>query len=96
MLCNERDAAIAEERDAAIAEKTIQDLLNGVEPDKLSSSLKPSLQEALTGSRPDANNNEKDHIMKEDLEDVKRSVTEIKYMMFLVVGIVALRLFGFL
>ena len=55
-----------------------------------------TIQEALTGLRADSNNNEKDHIMKEDLEDVKRSVTEIKYMMFLVMGIVALRLFGFL
>ena len=79
----------------ALQQQRVRDLMM-MEPDKLPSSLKLSLEEALSGSRSDANNNEKDHIMKEDIEDVKRAVTEIKYMMFLVVGIVALRLFGFL
>ena len=78
----------------ALQQQRVRDLM--MEPDKLPSSLKLSLEEALSGSRSDANNNEKDHIMKEDIEDVKRAVTEIKYMMFLVVGIMALRLLGFL
>lgn len=81
------------ERDASISEKTIHDLM--MDPDKLPSSLKPSLEESLSGSRSDANNNEKDDHMKEDLEDVKRAVTEIKYLLFLVSAIVALRVFGF-
>ena len=62
---------------------------------ELPASLKPSLEEALSGSRPDVNNNEKDH-MKEDLEDVKKDVTEIKYMLFVLLGALAIRLFGFL
>ena len=66
-----------------------------MDPDKLPASLKPSLEEALSGSRPDVNNNEKDH-MKEDLEDVKKAVTEIKYMLFVLLGALAIRLFGFL
>ena len=85
-MCNDLQA-FQQERDHAIAQKTLQDD---------HAITQKTIQEALTGLRPDANNNEKDHIMKEDLEDVKRAVTEIKYMMFLVVGIVALRLFGFL
>ena len=66
-----------------------------MDPDKLPASLKPSLEEALSGSRPDVNNNEKDH-MKEDLEDVRKAVTEIKYMLFVLLGALAIRLFGFL
>ena len=68
-----------------------------MDPDKLPASLKPSLEEALSGSRPDVNNNQKDHMnMKEDLEDVKKAVTEIKYMLFVLLGALAIRLFGFL
>ena len=69
-----------------------------MDPDKLPVSLKPSLEEALSGSRPDVNNNEKDH-MKEDLEDVKKDVTEIKNMLYFLLGLLgalAVRLFGFL
>ena len=80
-----------QERDAANAERTIQDLI--MNPDKLPASLKPSLEESLSGSRPDANNNERDKIidhMKEDLWEVRKEVHDVRslvqlLMLFMVI-----------
>ena len=62
-------------------------------PDKLPASLKPSLEESLSGSRPDANNNERDKIidhMKEDLWEVRKEVHDVRslvqlLMLFMVI-----------
>ena len=75
-----------QERDAANAERTIQDLI--MNPDKLPAALKPSLEESLSGSRPDANNNERDKIidhMKEDLWEVRKEVHDVRSLVQLLI-----------
>merc|ERR1719192_3066157 len=59
---------------------------------------KSSIEEPRSGSRPDTNNNEKhgDTQMEKKLEDIETTVKEMKYMMFFMMAVMALRLIGVL
>merc|ERR1719499_2437830 len=60
---------------------------------------KSSIEEPpRSGSKPDANNNEKhgDTQMEKKLEDIEKTVKEMKYMMFFMMAVMTLRLIGFL
>ena len=79
-----------QKRDFEVVKKLIEDQI--IDREKLADRSKTSLE------RPDANNNAKhgDIQMKEELEDMKKTVTDIKYMMFLMIAVMTLRFMGFL